>query len=375
MARRVIAVFIVLAGLLAGSLPVQAGAPISAANNTLYGLRVGTSYVMGPNSDEAGHQAGAWGASNPAGVGGAPYAMSGRDWAFTLIPDYATTLQLDPVGKVEAHVWIGGDTGEFGQFDVSWKLAAGSTVLATGAKQALQYTSEIKELTWSVAPVVTSFKPADGDLVFTVTVSGSGFGIRINLAADPGWTRIILPVLSTAASATKTATTYQALTGSFVDVRPSLNGTKNLQLNWTSPIANATVSLAATVSKGSTALTMFDAAGAKLVSRVLANGTADLPVHGKAGPWRILLNATGFAGSVHLQVRAPDSKASSGSNSASTPGPPSATSTAMEGGDMAASLATGSGTSSTSQGTPALGLPFLVAAGLGAVALVRRRRA
>jgi hypothetical protein len=215
------------------------------ASGSAYGLRVDAEYKLGPQ-DTAGHEAGAWGAGSAAGVGGAPYAMSGRDWVFTAVDPLSAPLQLDPAGMVRVSAWMGGGDGEFGQHEVGWELMAGETVLATGEPQELVFVMEILELTWEVAPVVTTILPEMGDLSLRVFTSGTGVGVRINLGETPGWTQITLPILAgsvdpqSSTSTSAASNSSSSSTSSETSTGPTSSSTTTLRDDSTPTLSEST---------------------------------------------------------------------------------------------------------------------------------------
>lgn len=127
--------------------------------------------------------------------------------------------------------------------------------------------------------------------------------------------------------------------------------------NWTQGPANATVRLAVHGS-GNATVTVRDAANATLVRQ---GATATLNVTGKAGRWTVTINYTAFKGDLSLSI-APRVPATAGG-----PGGGSGTQGADPG-------SPGAESSTTKKGTPAVGAIPVLAAGLGAALLARRRR-
>jgi hypothetical protein len=181
--------------------PLVTAEPLDLSGGELYGLRIDAEYKLGPK-DTPGHEEGAWGAGAPA-----PYANTGRDWVFVALAPLPGPVKLDSAGLVKVSAWLGGGDGELGQHDIAWELKAGDTVIAVGEAKELTFVMEILELTWEVAPSVTTIEPSMGDLTFRVYSTGVGHGLRINLGETPGWTRLTLPVLSSDGGSTATTTT------------------------------------------------------------------------------------------------------------------------------------------------------------------------
>jgi MYXO-CTERM domain-containing protein len=330
----------------------------------LHALRVGTEYQLGPQDTE-GHQPGAWGSGAPGNV----YANSGREWVFAGTQAYQS-LRLDKSKTIEAHVVIGGGVGEAGQHDIGWELKAGETLLATGEPKEVQFTGNLVDLSWSVAPVAEAV-PAGSTLTFRVHSTGVGIGLRVNLQdTAPGWTRIALPVIGSVQGAER-AVHHRVVQGSALDLNASFAApeTSTIHYNWTTEATSGTLVLDATVSAGSLSVTVADGAGKALLARNLtASGSFEQEVEGAAaGTWRITFNHTGFTGSVALALEPPETpgvETTTSSSDTATTGEGTTDGTTTS----ATSSTTGSG---TSNGTP---VPLAVALAAIALALLARRR-
>ncbi len=292
-------------------------------------------------------------------------------------------------GDVEAVAWFKSwNNAPSPGTTVAFSLKVAGVEVATGSKTADVMNGAIVEFRVTMA-YAGGDVPAGSVVELTVTASNDACDCYLGTAyprgtsADHPWS-VGLPLTAKSGSGGPAAAvkTYQTLTGATAQATKAFANatTQQIQYNWTSSLTQAVLNVSATRSAGNLTVTILDGANKTLLKRTFgATGTERITASAKAGAWRILVNATGFSGSLAFTIAAPAaasgtaSSAAASSSGGTQSGASSGTGGTDASGDASASGgASGSG-SSSGKGTPAPGLLLALVALAAAMVLARRR--
>ncbi len=239
--------------------------------------------------------------TTPAGSGtteGGPLTDT-ETWTLTMSPPLATQTSLDLAGTVDFVLTMGGSV-HVGEVDVSVRLQNGATLVAEGAPQAHSLRTGYTALTWSVVPLVDRLDPSAGNLVATVTASGTASSYYL----DTEESRITLPVLAPAleAPAVHNLTIDDARLARDFAFNTTTNRTD--VITWSQGPADATMVVAANVTGGHVNITISDANGTVAFNGTVSDPTAmTTNLTGLApGNWTVGLHFTNFTGELSMTL-------------------------------------------------------------------------
>lgn len=301
-------------------------------------------------------------------------------WSMPLAPGLSQDIQLG-TGPIVAVAFLGDSEGA-GDVMASTVLKAGGKTIATGAAQAVQYAAQSKQVTWTMTPTETSFGPADGNLVWEVSVTGTGQGAYMGFTGATH-SHITMPVLSVGGTKSGESSgakkTFESISAAQVDLQKTFTvpTTAVAHYNWTTDASSLVGSFKVARTNGTVAVKVLDAVNTTVVERsASASGSANLTITGaKAGKWQIVLTYTGFSGNVSLGLSPVVSDSGSPASSGTSPGTSPGTTTGEGSAPVSPGGSTGSPTAATSSSAKSPGLgPVLVLALVAALAVTLRRR-